>query len=133
MKHTLVLVSVLILVLGNLGLWFLSFSFFGWLGFGFLSFGLLLLLTSVFLLPYVFIFRYAVGKPIRRWQAEVVQGYVGMAILIMLGFAYDVLLPGIFFIWRWAILPLLTMITAFYLLQRIPKVREKLDKLRDES
>jgi hypothetical protein len=129
--HRFIFLSSIILILGYLALWFLFPSIldrFG--GFNLISFGLILFFASLIVLPCIYIFMYAQTKPIQRWQLQVALTYVVFAIVIALAFIYDsVLPPNVPIPWRYFILPLATVVIAFYLLRRVPKVREKLDKL----
>ena len=130
-RYVLVLLSAVVLVGGNLSLWLLFPTILDKLGgINIVSLSLGMLFFSTFVLSSAFLFRYTQGKPIRRWQMEVAQAYVGLAILIALGFVFDTILPSdVLFIWPFVILPLATMLVAFYLLRRIPKIKKKFDEM----
>jgi hypothetical protein len=129
--YGLILLSFIILVSGYLALWFLYPSILDRLGgINLLSSSLTMFFSSVFILASIYIFRYAQGKSIKRWQMEIALTYFMLAILITLSFVYDIVLPNnIPFIWRYIILPMTTILIAFYTLRRVPKIKEKLDEL----
>jgi len=130
-RYILILLSAAIVVIGYLALWFSFPSILERLsGLNLVSLSLILLFFSVFLLPGLYIFRYTQGKPIRRWQLEVGLTYIGFAVLIGLAFVYDSLLPpNVPIPWRYFILPMATVVIAFYLLRRIPEVRKRIDEM----
>jgi TRAP-type C4-dicarboxylate transport system permease small subunit len=129
--YGLILLSFTILVSGYLALWFLYPSILNRLGgFNLVSFSLSVLFALFIVLPSIYIFRYAQGKPFRRWQIEVGLTYAMLMIAIVLAFVYDLLLPpNLPIFWRYFVLPLATIVVTFYLLRRIPKIKEKLDEL----
>jgi hypothetical protein len=129
--YCLILLSFTILVSGYLALWFLYPSILDRLGgINLVSSSLTMFFSSVFILASIYIFRYAQGKSIKRWQMEIALTYFLLAILITLSFVYDTVLPNnIPFIWRYIILPMTTILIAFYTLRRVPKIKEKLDEL----
>jgi len=130
-RYRLILLSAAIIVIGYLALWSLFPPILESLGgFNLVSLSVILLFFSVFLLPGLYIFRYTQGKPIRRWQVEVALTYIGFAVLVGLAFVYDSLLPpNVPIPWRYFILPMATVVLAFYLLRRIPEVRKKIDEM----
>jgi hypothetical protein len=129
------LVSVTLLICGVLLEWIsLLFLFEQFGGFNIFSVSLSILVFSPFLIGYVHLFRYALGKPIRRWQFYILQVYIGLMIFLGLGYGYDRLLPDdLLAIWPWVMLPMFTIAVAYHLLNRIPQVREQLDKLRETT
>lgn len=130
-RNTLILLSAATIVIGFLALWFLLPLVLERLGgLNLVSLGLILLFFSIFLLPGLYIFRYAQGKSTRRWQLEVLLTYIGFAVLVGLAFVYDSLLPpNVPIPWRYFILPMATIVIAFYLLRRIPKIKKKFDEM----
>lgn len=130
-KYSLIILSVIITVSGESALWFLFPSILDRLGgINLVTSSLAMFFSSVFILASIYIFRYAQGKSLKRWQMEIALTYFGLAILITLSFVYDTVLPNnIPFIWRYIILPMTTVLIAFYVLRRIPKIKEKLDEL----
>jgi hypothetical protein len=130
-RYVLFFISLATVAVGEVAVWFLLPTIFDRLGgLNVISLSVGMLYFSVFPLVGAYLFRYGKGKPMQRWHVEVAQAYVGLAIMIALGFAYDALLfHAVIFIWPFIILPLVTMLGAFYLLRRIPRVRKKLDEL----
>jgi len=130
-KYSLILLSATMIVFGYLALWLLFAPILNRLGgLNLVSLSLILLFYSVFLLPGLYIFRYTQGKPIKRWQLEVALTYMGFAILVGLAFVYDSLLPSNVPVpWRYFILPMATVVIAFYFLRRIAKIRKKIDEM----
>jgi hypothetical protein len=129
-KYGLVAVSVITVVGGYLTLWLLLSRILDKLdGINMTSVSVVMFLFSAFLFPSIYTLLCAKGKPPKRWQVHVAQTYVLLAIFIALGFAYDALLSSdIPFGWRYFVLPLATLVIAFYSLRKIPKIREKLDE-----
>ena len=130
-RYSLMVLSAAIIVVGYLTLWSLFPPILERLGgLNLVSLSVILLFFSVFLLLGLYIFRYAQGKPIKRWQLEVALTYIGLAILVGLAFAYDSLLPpNVPVPWRYFILPMATIVITFYLLRRISRIRKKLDEM----
>jgi len=130
-KYSLIILSVIITVSGELALWFLFPAILDRLGgINLISSVLAMFFFSFFILTSVYVFGYAQGKSVQKWQMEIGLTYFGLAILITLSFFYDSVLPhNIPFIWRYIILPMATILVAFYTLRRIPKIREKVDEL----
>lgn len=130
-KKKVITLSVIILASGNLALWFLSPLLFAWLGgINLLSFSLIVAFASFFVLVFAYIFRYAQGKPPRRWHVEVGVTYALLSVIIGLALFYDMTLPPtVPAIWRFFILPTVTVAFVFYLLRRIPKIKKKFDEM----
>lgn len=130
-RNKLIIFSVIILASGNLALWFLSpFLFDGLGGINLVSVSLIVAFALFFVLMYAYIFRYAQGKPPRRWHIEAGLTYVLLGVIIALALFYDTALPSnVPGPWRFFILPLATISVAFYLLSRIPRIRKKIDEM----
>jgi hypothetical protein len=128
-------VSIISLVCGFGICWVaISFCFEQFGGFNVASIGLTMLIASPFFIAYALLCFYALGTRIRRWQLNILLFFGTLVIVVGLGYGYDRLLPDdVLFIWPYFILPLLTIAIAFHLLNRIPQVREQLDKLRETS
>jgi hypothetical protein len=130
MKWVLFVLATVMVILGESTLWFLLPALFHKFGVNVLGLSVGTLFMSVFFLVAAYLFRYAQGKPLQRWKAELAQAYVGLAIVIALGIFYETLLPeGVLLIWPYGILPIATMLLAYYVLRKIPKVKEQLDRL----
>jgi len=122
-----------IIALGEITVWLFLPSIFDRFGsLSIVSMSLGMFYFSFFAVLGIFLFRYAIGKPIRHFGFLLVQAYVGLAILIALGFAYAALLPNVLFVWPFCILPLGTMIGVFYLLRMIPRFRKRIDTLSQD-
>jgi len=123
-----------ILILGFLLLWIFYptiLQIYG--GFNILSSGVVLLLVSLPILFFYYLFQHAQGRPLGRWGLNIILTYTLLIILISLGFLYNLILPSsIPTVWRYFILPLATLVLILHLLRKIPKIREKLDKLAEE-
>jgi len=132
-KHVIFFISFIILVAGYLLLWFSYPLFLNKLGgFNLLSFGLNLFFISFIVLLYFYLFTYAQGKPMQRWKVNIGLTYAMLVVAVALAFTYDSLLPeNVPTAWRYFILPLATIVVVFHVLRRIPKIREKLDKLSE--
>jgi hypothetical protein len=133
LKYGLVILSIAIMVFCFWVLWiFFPLIVSMWGGVNFLSIGLLLVFISPFVFSTIYIISHALGKPYRRFRNEIVWGFVWLATIMTLSYVYNAILPvGVSVIWRYFVLPLLTLVIILYLLRRIPKVKEKLDKLTD--
>lgn len=130
-RKKLITLSIIVLASGNLALWFVSPLLFAELGgINLLSFSLIVASALFFVLVFAYIFRYAQGKPPRRWRIEVGLTYMLLLVIIVLAFFYDMALPSVVpAIWRFFILLMITVATAFSLLRRIPKIKKRFDEL----
>jgi hypothetical protein len=129
-RWVLFVLAVVMVILGESALWLLLPTLFDRFGVNVVGLGVGTLFMSVFFLVAAYLIRHAQGKPLKRWKAELAQAYVGLAIVVALGIFYEALLPeGVLLIWPYAILPIATMLLVYYGLGRIPRIKERLDRL----
>jgi hypothetical protein len=129
-RWVLFVLAVVMVILGESALWLLLPTLFDRFGVNVVGLGVGTLFMSVFFLVAAYLIRHAQGKTPQRWRAELAQAYVGLAIVVALGIFYEALLPeGVLLIWPYAILPIATMLLVYYGLGRIPRIKERLDRL----
>ncbi len=129
-KLLLRITSIIVVAVGFSLLWFAGFWIFGTLGENLFGVSILLVLISFFLVPSWAMLRYAEGKESTELILEAAEGYIGLAIYILLAFGYDLVLPSsIPFFWRFFMLPLATILIVFSAFRKIPRTRRIIDKL----
>jgi amino acid transporter len=129
-RWALFVLAVVMVILGESALWFLLPTLFDRFGVNVLGLSVGTFFMSVFFLVAAYLIRHAQGKTPQRWRAELAQAYVGLAVVVALGIFYETLLPeGVLLIWPYGILPIATMLVAYYVGRRIPRIKERLDRL----